>query len=694
MLRIAEAISLASAVLVLVVLHAVPLDRLVYGLGIALVAGVVAVTWAVYRRLASLGNSVRRETTLGALPILTLALGAFALLNERLPSVDLVFLPAIVVAGLLGNLMGAGLVALASMFAVTVIGLSDEPTRWVVALIDASVFILTGSIAGLLAQELRDHHRRELKEHRATVAVRHRLSAVIDAVDEGIVFSDRNGIVRTVNQRASKMFGLELDRHLGAPAVQLARVVARQTEDPEGFMETLQELRDEPEAELDFQVEQILPARRIIRVLSRPAIDDGGALVGRIDVYADVTDTVQRAAEAERLYQQARKTAESYQRALLPTAIPKLPRLGLVAHYIPAAGRRAVCGDFYDFLTLPEGEMAVVLGDVCGVGPQAVGDAALTRYTLASFIRGEPDPGRLLELTNLHVSERLGSERFVRVFVGVLDPERAVLEYANAGHVPPLLFRARNGEVQWLGEGGLPLGVEPDAGYKKARVDLEPGDMLFVYTDGVTEAPRSGRPLGQGRLADLVTAYGNGTPGELVQAIRRAVEAWVDDDLRDDLAMVGCQVVRDGDMADPTRELVLPNEPDRLREIRSFVAEFLADLRAPIETSSDILLAASEAAGNAMKYGKRPDGRGELRVRCVLDATDVTVIVVDDGPGFSSDREMIQPMDPFAAGGRGLFLMREMMDELQIDSSSEGTTVRLTRRTFDEPPLPPEGSGE
>jgi anti-sigma regulatory factor (Ser/Thr protein kinase) len=72
----------------------------------------------------------------------------------------------------------------------------------------------------------------------------------------------------------------------------------------------------------------------------------------------------------------------------------------------------------------------------------------------------------------------------------------------------------------------------------------------------------------------------------------------------------------------------------------------------------------------------------------------VTVIVVDDGPGFSSDREMSQPMDPFAAGGRGLFLMREMMDELQIDSSSEGTTVRLTRRTFDEPPLPPEGSGE
>ena len=115
----------------------------------------------------------------------------------------------------------------------------------------------------------------------------------------------------------------------------------------------------------------------------------------------------------------------------------------------------------------------------------------------------------------------------MRVLYGVLDPERATFEYANAGHVPPVVFRARSKEVEWLGEGGIALGVEADAEYKVGRVEFDPGDMLVFYTDGVTEALRSGSPFGQKRFTEIVEKYGVGTPGELVQAVRRSVEAWV-----------------------------------------------------------------------------------------------------------------------------------------------------------------------
>jgi anti-sigma regulatory factor (Ser/Thr protein kinase) len=151
--------------------------------------------------------------------------------------------------------------------------------------------------------------------------------------------------------------------------------------------------------------------------------------------------------------------------------------------------------------------------------------------------------------------------------------------------------------------------------------------------------------------------------------------------LRDDLAMLVCQVVPDATLSEPTRELVLPNEPARIADVRSFVAGFLADARATIEASQELLLAVGEAAANATKYGRAPEGRSEIRVRCVLEGPDVAVSLSDDGPGFDpSILERNGLPDRFASGGRGLFLMREFVDSFDVESSAEGTTVVLRRR--------------
>jgi anti-sigma regulatory factor (Ser/Thr protein kinase) len=190
-----------------------------------------------------------------------------------------------------------------------------------------------------------------------------------------------------------------------------------------------------------------------------------------------------------------------------------------------------------------------------------------------------------------------------------------------------------------------------------------------------------GKPFGQGRLTDLVKGYGVGTPGELVQAIRRSVEMWAGGTLRDDIALLVFQIAPDKLLAEPVREIVLPNEPSRISEVRRFVAAFLADLRAPVEMSSEILLAVGEAAGNAYRHGRRhPGGRSEIRVRCEYDRPEFIVEVADDGPGFDpSEVEGRGEPDPFAQGGRGLFLMRELMDAVSIDPSPEGTKVVLRR---------------
>lgn len=680
--HIAELTAWGTVLLILGALHLADLTAFSYRTGLVL-AGALSVWLLLFFRILLFRALDRRWFPwVGVAVNVAFACAFFALLRSEVAGIHLIFIPVIMASGLLGSFFKA---AAASVLAVGgylgIAALTGTLPALVPATLTGGVFILSGLVAGLLAGELRTHFRGEKKEHQLATAVRHRLLAVLDAVDEAIVFRDRNGIARVVNERAGALFEIEPDRFLGEPVVELLRTVARQTEDPEDFMEAFQALRDDPATELRFQIDQIIPARRRLRVFSAPAFDDDGSLVGRIDVFTDISDSAAHAEEIERLYEGARKTAESYQRALLPDHVPTLPRVSLVAHYVAAAGQRAVCGDFYDFVTLRDGRMALVIGDVCGIGPAAANDAALSRYTLRSLAARESDPGALLRAMNDLILAQSSNERFVRMLLGVLDPERAVLEYSNAGHVPPVLYRSSRAEVEWLGEGGLPLGVEDGVDYKVARIELEPGDMLVFYTDGLTEAPRHGRPFGQGKFADLVAEYGVGTPGELVQALRRGLDAWVSNDLRDDLALVVTKVVPDATLEQPTRELVLPNEAMRVPEIRAFVGTFLADVRAPVELSGEVLLATGEAAANANRHGKRVEGRSEIRVQCSLASTTVTVTIADDGPGFDPARiESADLPDRFASGGRGLYLMRELMDDVEVESSPSGTSITMHRR--------------
>jgi serine/threonine-protein kinase RsbW len=171
-----------------------------------------------------------------------------------------------------------------------------------------------------------------------------------------------------------------------------------------------------------------------------------------------------------------------------------------------------------------------------------------------------------------------------------------------------------------------------------------------------------------------------GTPGELVQAIRRAVDLWASEGgLRDDIALLVFQVVPDALAGEVVRELVVPNEVGRVPDVRRFVGDFLADVRASVEASSEILLAVGEAAANASRHGRNPGGRSEVRVRCALDGSTVTVEVADDGTGFDPEAIDSRSPDPFASGGRGLFLMRALMDDVEMHSSPSGTRIVMSR---------------
>jgi sigma-B regulation protein RsbU (phosphoserine phosphatase) len=195
-----------------------------------------------------------------------------------------------------------------------------------------------------------------------------------------------------------------------------------------------------------------------------------------------------------------------------------------------------VGGDVYDFLELADGRLAVVLGDVTGHGIEATADMAMAKFVFRSLAREHPEPADFLASANEVVVGEIATGKFITMIYLTVHPETGVVVAASAGHPAPLLVSAA-GQVDRLNVRGLALGVEPGQDYEEQRALLEHGGALVVFTDGVIEARRDGELYGTERLAQIVSASHNGSPGETARAVVDDCRAFAGE-LDDDCAVV------------------------------------------------------------------------------------------------------------------------------------------------------------
>ncbi len=236
--------------------------------------------------------------------------------------------------------------------------------------------------------------------------------------------------------------------------------------------------------------------------------------------------------------------ARQIQFTLLPAG--KYSREGLIdirAGTIPA---NTVGGDYYDVLELEEDRLGLAIGDVSGKGIPAALLMAYLQASLRALVGEEEQPlSELLAKINRHISRNTPSNSLITFFYGVLDLRSLKFNFCNAGHNRPFLVR-RDGCLFELTEGGLPLGVDIGRPYEEGSIQLEPEDLLFCYTDGVTEAAdEQGEEFGADRLERLVRDRRRSTPEEISVAVVQSVKSFVQDTrFRDDLTML---IARIGD---------------------------------------------------------------------------------------------------------------------------------------------------
>jgi sigma-B regulation protein RsbU (phosphoserine phosphatase) len=201
-------------------------------------------------------------------------------------------------------------------------------------------------------------------------------------------------------------------------------------------------------------------------------------------------------------YERELQLAREIQQRFQPTAPPQVPGYELQGISFPSY---QIGGDYYDFIPCTDGRLVIALGDVSGKGTSA----ALLMSSLHAAVHAQVASCRPITETvgavNRYLADNTPSNRFVTLFYAELDPATGGLSFINAGHNPPLIAHGGDGTLEQLGAGGLPLGILPDYDYREGRTQLRPGDVLVVYSDGVTETqnPR-GEEFGTVRLQEVV----------------------------------------------------------------------------------------------------------------------------------------------------------------------------------------------
>lgn len=247
-------------------------------------------------------------------------------------------------------------------------------------------------------------------------------------------------------------------------------------------------------------------------------------VLARVETHLDLRRLQNRLRDANRKMARELALAGEVQSSFLPHSLPELPGWQLSVTLQPA---RETSGDFYDVNVLPDGQVGLLVADVVDKGVAAALFMALSWILLRTYAAEHPmQPELVLKAVNRRILKDTEATQFVTLFYGILDPATGVLTYCNAGHCPPILLSTRSGEAaRRLVRTGMPLGILEDETWDQVTVRLAPGDVLVLYSDGISEAQNEQRePFGEERLLASVQA----NPGISAQEIRNALLADID----------------------------------------------------------------------------------------------------------------------------------------------------------------------
>ena len=516
----------------------------------------------------------------------------------------------------------------------------------------------------------------DITDHRLTdriLAATHRelekqaslLETTLDTISQGVVAFDDELRILAFNPRYKDLLCLPDD--LVAPGTHISeyfRFNAERGEYGPGDVED----------HINEHMVQVLTFEPVNGERERPDgtwIDIRGAPMpggGYLFTYSDITER-KRAEQAKAAWQASIErelsTARRIQASILPRTFPSFPHVSGHGLMVPA---REVGGDFYDFIILDDTHIGVAIADVSGKGVPAAFFMAIARTVLRASALFNLSPGACLGRLNDLLTAENDQGLFVTVFYGVLDTDSGVFVYANGGHNSPALARA-GGSVEWLrGTDGILIGMFEEIAFTERAVNLEKGDLLVFYTDGVTESINAdGIEFTGQRLQMLLERDGRMPTRAAIEAVLSEVKDFERGAPQaDDITCVGVRYLGSEVAAECTIDL-----DNRITEVDRLLAElaaFCKNYDVPVKAAGHMELALHELVVNVISYAWDDGGDHRLTVRIAVGASHLTAEISDDGRAFNplerSAPNVSGCLEEREVGGLGLHIVRTSVEKM------------------------------
>ncbi|MDR2702465.1 MAG: SpoIIE family protein phosphatase [Spirochaetaceae bacterium] len=426
------------------------------------------------------------------------------------------------------------------------------------------------------------------------------------------------------------------------------------------------------------------------------------------DLKKSIEENAHERMEKERISTEL-NVASSIQTSMLPCIFPPFPdrtEFDLHALMLPA---KEVGGDFYDFYFIDNDNLAVVIADVSGKGVPAALFMVITKTLIknCSFCKRPQD---ILESVNNKLCENNEANMFVTAFMGFYNIPSGRFVYVNAGHNPPLVKKHRTGYEFLKTEPGIVLAWMQNAKYKEKEITFEPGDVLYLYTDGVTEAMNGKRELfGEQRLLAALNANKDSPPNELLSVVKREVDTFADGtEQADDITMLALKVNGAGDeskevanSAVKVKSMEIKASLENLNTVLDFVNNELKQHGCPSGIQGEIDIAVEEIFVNIANYAYVPEYSAEQvltsegstpaagNIAILISVTDKMVIRFEDtgrpyNPIEQAAPDLTIPPAKREPGGLGVFLVKKLMDNIEY-SRTENKNVLVMEKAMTNP---------
>ena len=368
--------------------------------------------------------------------------------------------------------------------------------------------------------------------------------------------------------------------------------------------------------------------------------------------------------------------ARHIQASMLPCIFPAFPERHEFDIYASMTPAKEVGGDFYDFFLVDDDHLALVMADVSGKGVPAALFMMISKTLLKSAAQSGLSPKAVLEKVNDQLCENNEAEMFVTVWLGILEISTGKMKCANAGHEYPAIMRKGGSFELFKDRHGFVLAGMEGARYREYELELDAGDRLVVYTDGVPEATNASNTLyGTDRMLRALNAAEGGSCRQLLEALHRDVDEFAGGaDQFDDITMLCIEMKSSG-----MKKINLAPTLEQLPQATDFFEGILAEAGAPMKAIAQVNVAVDEIFSNIARYS----GATGVVLGCSLKDGKATLRFSDNGrpydPTEKPDPDTTQSAEEREVGGLGIFMVKKLMDEVTYEYADGSNILTLVK---------------